>query len=295
LTGQTGAASAFELGGVAGLSYDPAAPSSSGGLQATQSAADARYAVDGGPVRTSSSNSNVTVTSGLVATLTATGPMTVSVPFGYAQASGAAQTLVNSVNTLLSGLAGATATEDPSTGDANPASQLADIVDQVLSESTAGTGQFSSLADIGIAVQSDGTLAIDRGKLQNAYAADPAGTRELLDTAAGTIREVLSGTGGAGDAIKSQIQDLLTSIRAQMPSLADILQSQTGTTDTMNDFFGTTGQSDSLLSALQGNPNLAAALSQSTAGQSLLSSLGLGSSDADASDTTTTSGQASQS
>lgn len=275
LTGQTGAANAFQLDGLVDLAYDPA--SSLNGLQAVQSAADALYAVDGGAVRRSPSNTGVSVTSAITATLTATGTMTVSVPFGFSQASRAAQTLVSSVNTLLAGLAGASGTQGQATDGTDPASQLADIVDQVLREGAPGKGQFSSLADIGITVQSDGTLAVDQGTLQSAYASDPAATRALLDTAADAIHQVLSGTNGADDAIQNRIQDLLTSMMAQMPSLTDILLAQagTGSSQQTNDFFGMSGQTDPLLMALQGNPDLAAALGQSEEGQSLLSSLGI--------------------
>lgn len=275
VAGLTGADNAFQLSGVAGLTYDPSAPSA-GSLQATQSATDALYTVDGGPLQSSWTNAGVAVTSTITATLTATGPMTVSVPFGFAQASGAAQTLVNAVNVLLVGLGGLTGSGDALAGDTGPASQLGDAISQALSQVTGGSGDLSNLSDIGITVQSDGTLAVDATKLQSAYSSDPAATRDLLDQAAEAVRQVLSGSGGASDQIQSQLGTLVQTMLAQMPSLTDILNQADSGSSQIDGLFGVSTQDDPLLAALQGGSGLAAVLGQGDQNSSLLSAFGSG-------------------
>ncbi len=242
VSGQSGAANAFQISGISDLSYDPSSPSFTG-MQATQAAQDAQYTVDNGAVQTSATNTNVPVASGVVTTLTATGSTTVSVPFGYTEAAGAAQSLINSVNTLVTGIAGLTGSGDTLAGATGTASTLTKTIDQALSQSFQDSGSLTSLSDLGITVQSDGTLAIDQSKLQSAYASDPTGTRTVLDQAASAVTQALSGSGGASDQIQSQLKDYVNALMAQMPSLTQILAGGSGTS---------TSQSDSLLSSLTG-------------------------------------------
>jgi flagellar hook-associated protein 2 len=281
VTGQTGADSAFQLSGIAALAYDPAAPSFTG-LQASQSAQDAQYTVNGGAVQTSPSNTDVAVISGITANLSATGAMTVSVPFGFNQASGAARTLATSVNTLLGGLQGLTGQGNELAGDTGPASQLLKVIDQALSQTSSGG---SSLADIGVTVQQDGTLAVDQGKLQSAFTSDPSGTRALIDQAAAAVRQALSGSGQASDQISTQLKTFVAHMMAQIPSLAEILGiSGSDSSQQTSDPFGQSTQSSqsgqlaalagqgpsssSDLSGLSGlDPSLLAALGQSVSTQ----------------------------
>lgn len=277
VTGQTGAANAFKLSGIAGLTYDPSATSASS-LQATQTAADALYIVDGGAVQRNWSNTGVAVTSTITADLTATGTMTVSVPFGFNQAFGAAQTLATAVNTLLAGLGELTGSGDPLAGDTGPASQLGDAIGEALGGVTGGPRGPSNLADIGITVQDDGTLAVDTATLQDAYSSDPVATRTLLDKAADAVRDILSGAGGASSQIESQVQALVQTMMAQTPSLADFLNQSASFEPSLSGLFGTSQESDLLQTALGGSSGLAAALGQSEQGQALLSALGVDSS-----------------
>lgn len=274
VTGLTGADNAFKLSGVAGLTYDPSATSVSS-LQATETAADAFYTVDGGALQSSWTNTGVAVTSIITTDLTDIGAKTVSVPFGFTQTVGVAQTLATAVNTLLAGIVGLTGSDDD-----GPASQFADVIGEALSQVSAGPGSPSGLTDIGITIQSDGTLAVDTAKLQAAFSDDPVATRRLLDQAGDAVRDVLSGTGGASAQIDSQIQTLVQAMMAQMPSLADILMQTNSFSPSAGDLFGTSGQSDPLLTVLQTNSGMAAALGRSGQGQALLSSLGAGSSSA---------------
>jgi flagellar hook-associated protein 2 len=71
-------------------------------------------------------------------------------------------------------------------------SRLSDTLQNVF-----GTGTYSMLGSIGLALQSDGTLALDTGKLETALAADPTSVTRLL---AGT-----NGTDGAMHALGTAI------------------------------------------------------------------------------------------
>jgi flagellar hook-associated protein 2 len=280
VTGPTGAADAFSLSGISGLAYDPTTPSFTG-LEATQSAQDALYSVNGGAVQNSSTNQDVPVASGVTTTLTATGTTTVSVPFGQAAAVGAAQALVSAVNTLVGGLGQMTGSGGELAGDTGIASQLTKALEQVAGQSYSGAGQFSSLSDIGITVQSDGTLAIDQSTLQSAYATDPTGTRALLDQASKAVQQVLGGTQGAGEQIKSEMAAFAQKMVA-VPSLAELLgQTQSSSASSQSSAanpFGSSSQTSTLASMLQSSPSLAAELAKTSQGQSLLASLGLGTS-----------------
>jgi len=219
LTGPTGAANAFALSGIDALSYDPSA-SFSAGLTATTTATDANYSVDGGASQTSASNT-VTV-AGTSTTLTATGTTTVSAPFGQAQTAQAAQTLVDSVNALISGANQLTGSGGTLTGDTGIASAIGASLDQVLQQSLPGVGGTSTLAGIGITVQADGTLSVDSNKLAQSYASDPTGTRTVLDAATTAAQKALAGSDGAGSGIQAQLQSF-AQLLTQGTSLTDLL------------------------------------------------------------------------
>ncbi|HTH15558.1 MAG TPA: flagellar filament capping protein FliD [Magnetospirillum sp.] len=275
VTGQTGVANAFQLSGIDALSYDPAAPTFSG-LQDTQFAQDAQYAVDGGTMQTSSTNT-VSIGNSLSATLTATGTMSVSVPFGFSQTLGAANTLADSVNSLLSGLGGLTGSGEQLAGDTGPASTLGKALGQALTQTFPGSE--ATLAGVGITVQSDGTLAVDQAKLQAAYTSDPTGTRSLLDKAATAVKQTL---GGSDDQIKGQLQDLVTAMIAQGPSLAEVLGQDNTSADASSLAGGMFNQNDALL-GLFGDGS---SQSQTSSLSDILAQMSSGTSDTSGTDTT---------
>ncbi len=290
VSGPTGAADAFSLSGIAGLSYDPTTPSFTG-LQATQTAQDAIYSVNGGAAQTSWTNTDVPVANGLTTTLAATGTTTMSVPFGQTAAVGAAQSLVSAFNSVVSGVGTLTASGGELSGDTGIASKLTKALDQVAGQSYSG----STLSSIGITVQSDGTLAVDQSTLQSAYAADPSGTRSVLDQATKAIQQALGTSQGAGDQIKAEMQSFAQQMM-QMPSLADYLaqaQSGSGSSQQSSGSLTDSAQTSSLASAVQSSPTLAAELAKTSQGQSLLQSLGLGTTGSSATTTTGTTGSAS--
>lgn len=257
LTGETGAAAGFSLSGIPALAYDPSNPAGSS-VTETQSAADAQFSVDGGPTLTSQSNSGVAIAQGITADFTTTGAMTVSVPFGLAQANGAAQTLVSNVNALISGMGYMTGSGGPLSGDTGVAGGLGKAIDQVLGQSFAA----GTLAGIGITTQSDGSLAVDSAALQSAYGKDPNGTRAVLDQASTAVRTALSSGAGAAGQIHSQMQVLAASL-TQTTSLLSYLDgsaSGQGTTPSLSDLLGGASQANPFQAALTGSGQSATTL-----------------------------------
>ena len=235
LTGESGAAAGFSLNGIAALAFDPTNPSATA-VTETQTAADAHFSVNGGPLQTSLSNSGVSIAQGITADFTTTGDMTVSVPFGLAQANGAAQTLVNNVNALLNGLSYMTGSTGPLSGDTGVAGGLGKAIDQVLSRSFPA----GSLAGIGITSQSDGSLALDSAALQSAYSQNPTGTRDVLDQVSTAVQTMLSNSAGAAGQIQSQMRAVEQSL-SQTTSLLSYLDgsgSNQGATPSLSDLLG---------------------------------------------------------
>jgi flagellar hook-associated protein 2 len=205
LTGDaTGADSAFSLSGIPALAYDPAA-TSLGGMEAVQEAQDARFAVDGGELRFSSANT-VDLAPGLAHTLTAIGTHEVSAIAGQDGADSDATRLVRGFDTLLGQLW--------TMGDDENATDLSEALGRALS----GLG----LDGIGIDQAEDGSLSLDKARLQKAYTADPAGTRTLIRDAAAAIRKVLDGASGQNAPFHSHMRSLIDQL-TQGATLIDYL------------------------------------------------------------------------
>lgn len=250
---QTGAASAFSIGGIAALTYDPTAPASSA-LTLGQAAQDAHYTVNGTP-ETSPSNQGAPVAPGVVATLTALGPATVSAPYGQQQAAAAANTLVTSFNSLLSSLAALAAPGGNLNADPTVAANLAQTMSTI-----AGTTlvRGKGLADIGITAGPGGALAIDPTQLQSAYAADPAGTSAVIVRAATSLHQALAGLEGPNGPIGKETRALV-SVMSQGSSLLSYLLpgSNASSPASMLSALGTASSgasSDPLLAALNRRP-----------------------------------------
>ena len=64
------------------------------------------------------------------------------------------------------------------------AGDILDGVERILGNSFSGAAPFTVLAEIGIAKQADGTLALDATTLQNAFNADADGATALINQAA---------------------------------------------------------------------------------------------------------------
>jgi flagellar hook-associated protein 2 len=275
VTGQSGAANAFSLSGIAALSYDPASASFAG-LQADQSAQDAVYSVDGGAPRTSPTNNAAEIASGVHADFAATGATSVTVPLGLASVQGAAQSLAETFNFLQSGLQQVTASGGSLNGDPALSNNLTKALATVAGQSYPGLG---SLADVGITVGADGSLNVDAAAVQKAYSDNPDTTRSLLISAAKSFHSLLAGSQGAEGAVSQQMHSF-ASMLTQMPSLVDILNqsssgqssSGSGTSDWFGQNGGTTPQNSANGSSPTQMPSLMSALNPSGSNSSTLSS-----------------------
>lgn len=144
-------------------------------LQEYATAQNAKFKVDGLSVsKTSNTVTDVIagVTLNLIKTTTTT-PATVNVSRDSGSITSAMNTLVKSYNDLqktlndVGGYNAATKQAGPLQGQSSVRSVRYDIR-SALSQAFAGTGSLSSLSDIGLSIQRDGTMKLDSSKLQSA-------------------------------------------------------------------------------------------------------------------------------
>lgn len=187
----TGATSAFEItvtdddgsdsnnAGLSQLTFDHASGSN---LTQTQTAEDASYTING-VAGTSASNTGVSAAPGVTLTLLKAGSTTVTVSQDVANVQSAAQNLVDAYNTLVAAV-GALTGAAGALPEGGLAGDIRDGVERILGNSFSGAAPFTVLAEIGIAKQADGTLALDATTLQNAFNADADGATALINQAA---------------------------------------------------------------------------------------------------------------
>ncbi|MEO1496149.1 MAG: flagellar filament capping protein FliD [Planctomycetota bacterium] len=153
---------------------------------------------DAGVVVRSSSNTFNSVVDGLNITVDQAdgATATIDVASDDAPLLGAAQSFVDSYNSLRSSLDGFTSFDDESltTGILFGRSETL-RVDADLSRILSGRAifgvEYGSLESVGISLNDDGTLALDRSKLSEAFADDPSGVERLFtDDASGVVQRV---------------------------------------------------------------------------------------------------------
>ncbi len=202
----TGAANAVTVtqsggdGGLAALVYDPA--NSTTNLTQLQAAQDAEIKLNGFAYNSASNNVTGAVT-GVTITLaakTANGATTtLSVSPDQSGALQAVQSFVASYNTLASAYSQLTS-YDASTSTAGPllgdslTNNLMNQVRNALNTSVASLkkGPFSSLAEIGITANPDGSLSLNQSKVSSAFANNY-----------GQITQLFAGTGGVATTLNS--------------------------------------------------------------------------------------------
>jgi flagellar hook-associated protein 2 len=190
----TGAANAVTVtqtggdGGLAALAYDPA--NSNTKLTQTQAAQDAQIKLNGFAYNSASNNVTGALT-GVTISLkakTATGvttPLTIAADQSGAQQ--AVQTFVTSYNTLANAVSQLTSF-DPTTSTAGPllgdalTNNLVNQIRSALNTSVASLkgGPFSSLAEIGIVANPDGTLGVNTAKVGQAFTSNYAAVTQLF-------------------------------------------------------------------------------------------------------------------
>jgi flagellar hook-associated protein 2 len=138
------------------------------------------------------------------------------------------------------------------------ASSLANTMEGVF-----GTGRYQGLADVGVTLQQDGTLAVDTTKLDAAFTADPTTVEKLFG------RDPLSSKGGA----MASLRDLADSITtASIGMLAVASQSFTDQSNRLTTSIATQQQHiDAYQAQLQAE--FSAMETQYSANQTLLTQL----------------------
>ncbi len=171
--------------GLAALAWNPAAGGDPGRLLAAS--ADAQFKLDG-IAMTSASNDVGTVAPGLALKLTGTNAgtsTTIGFPSPVGTISSAMQDIVNALNEVVSELYTAT---DPMNGDLarDPGARA---LKRTLSELSgmeimpnAPEGAPRTLADLGLAIQRDGTFRLDTARLDATLARDPGGVAAMFTT-----------------------------------------------------------------------------------------------------------------
>jgi flagellar hook-associated protein 2 len=111
-------------------------------------------------------------------------PVTVSMAADRDGMADKAQALVDAANAALKEIRTVTAAKSGTTAAGALAgdSTLRAITQEILSAVATGAGSAGSLSVIGIKLERGGTLAFDKQKFQDAYAANPADTQKYFDT-----------------------------------------------------------------------------------------------------------------
>lgn len=220
LTGTTGADQAFSIQGLSELAYDPASPETSM-LTESQTAQDAVYSVDGNDF-VFGSNSKVPVAFGVTTDFTATGPLSVAKP---PQADGMLS-LVTAFNTIQQSIAKMADKDGDLANDAN----LAAGMFKTLGDAATGTydtgGKFTSLSQLGVTVQPDGTLKADQTALSEAVANNPTDLQALISAVSQAMDNAMTPYLGSKGSIASLSNTLGAQI-AQGGSLLDYLDGST--------------------------------------------------------------------
>ncbi len=201
---QEGVENAFTIG--------QSGPSAALNLSNIGAAADSVIRVDGIEL-TNSSNSVTGAIPGVQLSLLAAEPGTVFSISGDSEpldVRSLVTEFVTAYNELRSSLNDATApglagvSGGPLAGDRG-AREVIRQLSQLTSTQLADSGDFRTLADIGVRTESDGTLSIDNVRLDAALELDSGGIKLMLEPV--TVSDTNLGLSGALDAISSRLQD----------------------------------------------------------------------------------------
>ncbi|MDF3982108.1 flagellar filament capping protein FliD [Luteibacter sp. PPL201] len=228
-----GAANAFKVtssggdGNLASLNFDPASGTP------TVAAQDAKFTIDG-LAASSSTNVATTAIDGVTITLAKTGETTLSVTNDMSAVTSGVQGLVNAYNSFI-GTYQQLTKYDPTNqqvgaliGDATVSSIKSQISTLLGKQFTGNATGPSSLSDLGVAFQTDGTLKLDTTKLTNALTNNPLETQNLLSGSNGiapALNTLITGwTSSTG--ILTQRQNNLNQATKDLNAQQDALNDQ---------------------------------------------------------------------
>ncbi|HUO81180.1 MAG TPA: flagellar filament capping protein FliD [Steroidobacteraceae bacterium] len=236
----TGAANAVTVtssggdGGLAALAYDPA--NSNTKLTLTQAAQDAQIKLNGFAYNSASNNvsgalTGVTISLKAKTANGATTPLTIAVDQSSAQQ--AVQSFVSSYNTYAAAVAqlssydAATSSAGPLLGD-GLLNSLVSQVNRAIDTSVGSLkgGPFTTLAEIGITANVDGTLGVDSSKLSAAFSNNYAAVTQLFAGSDGVgvqlnnlLNEYTQPSTGVFAEQTTNLQSSLSSIATQKTAL----------------------------------------------------------------------------
>jgi flagellar hook-associated protein 2 len=228
--------------GLSSLVYDPAGGVTN--LTQTQAAQDASYSINGFGATSSSnviSNAISGVTLNLLQASAANTPTTLTISPDNAAAQTSIGTFVTALNGVLSsvqsltGFNSTTNVAGPLSGNATLEAfqnQLENILDAV---NPSNPGGVTSLADIGITADADGSLDTDTTTLSNALSANLTAVGNLLGGANGIATQInnlinsYTGTGGLLDTVNQGLQSSLSNVSQQQTALSAELATYSAT------------------------------------------------------------------
>ncbi|MBK6357473.1 MAG: flagellar filament capping protein FliD [Betaproteobacteria bacterium] len=224
---KTGTENVMKLSGIGGLDFNPAGAGTGTLSQATvnggQAASNAAFKLNG-IAATSSTNTVTGVLDGVTLTLSKTN---VGTPTNLTVTKDSTTSLTTAVNSFVKTFNEAAKSmkdlgyfnaDTKQAGALQGDSTLRGATSQVrslLQTTAGGSSAYQTLSNIGIALQTDGTLKLDTTKLNAAIAADYAGVTSLVSTVGTRFKESLEGLVGtsgnitaATDSANRLIKDL---------------------------------------------------------------------------------------
>jgi len=198
-------ASNVDDAGLSQLAYDPTAAGVGTGKNMTETvtAVDASFSVNGLAI-TSSSNQITDAIEGVTLNLkdvTSGTPVNISVQRDTSTITSNVQSFISSYNDMIGTIKSLTS-YDASTGSAgillgdSIARNVASQVRNLISSSVSGlTGNYTSLVNLGITTQADGTLTLDQTKLSSALSSDYSVVGKLFSAIGTTSDSLISYTG----------------------------------------------------------------------------------------------------
>lgn len=215
---------------LSGLTYD----GSGTGMTQTATAANAQLTINGIAV-TSQSNTISDAVQGVSFTLGATGSSTVSVAPDVNGVTNAVQAFVKAYNSYAQDV-NKYASYDSKTkqagillGDATLRGLSSQLQNGVVQQISGAPANLSTLMDLGITANADGTLSLDTSKLTAAVNSDYSGVLTTLQGAGkqlGSVVSSMTGTNGVITARTNSINQQLTDLQNQLNGLNTRMQQE---------------------------------------------------------------------
>jgi flagellar hook-associated protein 2 len=224
---ETGAAKAVTFAESGGLTLGLSNP-----LNLTQAAADAVFEVDGFPV-TSASNTVTTAISGLTLELVKPSPTAAATAIKIERDPTALETKVNEFVKTYNDVMSAIEAEVPKDGTVRTGSLAGDSTLRSIQNRLRGlvgqqvtglSGNYTTLASVGISLSRTGTMSVNTSKLSAAATADPAAVASLFaaeGTATGVMRSIDSVVEGYVTAGTGVLSAKSKGIRDRVASIAE--------------------------------------------------------------------------